>query len=133
MNGTTGTFTYYHCSRQVNYDCKEPFAREKDIVSGLVSICNELIDDPTKLEPGLQAAIDKFTKMIRSTDERYTDSVAIGSYIKYVIQEGSLFEKTRLIRNLDVKILLHDRKTIIQREAKDTAPHFVHMLPTPPL
>lgn len=102
-------------------------------MSGLMSICNELIDDVTRLEPGLRAAIDKFTKIIRSTNEQYTDSVAIGSYIKYVIQEESLFEKTRLIHNLDVKILLHDRKTIIQREAKDTAPHFVHIFPTPPL
>ena len=132
-NGTIGTFMYYHCSRQVNYDCKEPFAREKDIVSGLISICNELIEDVTRLEPGLRAAIDKFMKMIRSTDEIYTDSVAIGNYIKYVIQEGTLFEKTRLIRNLDVNILLHDRKTIIQREAKVPTPHFVHMFPTPPL
>jgi hypothetical protein len=26
--GTTTHHVYYHCSRQVDYDCKEPYVRE---------------------------------------------------------------------------------------------------------
>lgn len=112
QNGNSPTFTYYHCSRQVNRDCKEPFAREQDIADELSLMCNELITDLTKVEPGLHDAIDKFTKMMKVTHENYSPMEMVGGYIKYVLRDGTLFEKTRLVRNLDVKLALHDRKLV---------------------
>lgn len=112
QNGNSPTFTYYHCSRQVKRDCKEPFAREQDIADELSLMCNELITDLTKVEPGLHDAIDKFTKMMKVTHENYSPMEMVGGYIKYVLRDGTLFEKTRLVRNLDVKLALHDRKLV---------------------
>ncbi len=112
QNGNSPTFTYYHCSRQVDRGCKEPFAREKDIVQGLSLMCNELITDLSMVEPGLREAINKFTKMMRVTHETYSSMDMVGGYIKYVLRDGTLFEKTRLVRNLDVKLALHDRKLV---------------------
>jgi DNA invertase Pin-like site-specific DNA recombinase len=112
QNGNSPTFTYYHCSRQVKRDCKEPFAREQDIADELSLMCNELITDLTKVEPGLRDAIDKFTKMMKVTHETYSPMEMVGGYIKYVLRDGTLFEKTRLVRNLDVKLALHDRKLV---------------------
>jgi site-specific DNA recombinase len=112
QNGNTSTFTYYHCSRQVKRDCKEPFARERDIADELSNMCNELITDLTKIEPGLRDAIDKFTKMMKVTHETYSSMEMVGGYIKYVLRDGTLFEKTRLVRNLDVKLALRDRKLV---------------------
>ena len=93
-------------------DCKEPFAREQDITDQLSLMCNELITDLTEVEPGLRAAIDKFTKMMKVTHETYSSMEMVGGYIKYVLHDGTLFEKTRLVRNLDVKLALHDRKLV---------------------
>jgi hypothetical protein len=73
---------------------------------------NELIIDLTKVEPGLQDAIDKFTNMMKVTHENYSPMEMAGGYIKYVLRDGTLFEKTRLVRNLDVKLALHDRKLV---------------------
>lgn len=112
QNGNSPTFTYYHCSRQVKRECKEPFVREQDIVDELSSMCNELITDLTELEPGLRDAIDKFTKMMKITHESYSPDEMIGGYIKYVLRDGTLFEKTRLVRNLSLKLALHDRKLV---------------------
>lgn len=104
---------YYHCSRQVDYRCKEPFGREEDIVEGLIEHCNNLIPDVSQLEPGLQSAIGKFTKILKSTNGTYDERLVVGSYIKYVVRDGSNFEKTRLVRNLNVKLALHDRTVVI--------------------
>ena len=108
-NGARPEFTYYHCSRQVDRTCKEPYAREEDIIKQLTAMCDELITDIADLEPGLREAIDKFTRMMSVTQDIADKNKIVGAYIKYVLREGSNFEKTRLIRNLKVKLTLHDR------------------------
>jgi hypothetical protein len=75
-------------------------------------MCNELITDLTMIEPRLRDAIDKFTRMMKITHETYSSMEMVGGYIKYVLRDGTLFEKTRLVRNLDVKLALHDRKLV---------------------
>lgn len=111
-DGSNNRLVYYHCSRQVKLDCKEPYAREQDIVDELSSMCNELITDLGEVEPGLLEAINKFTRMMKVTHETYSATEMTGGYIKYVLRDGTLFEKTRLIRNLSVELALHDRKLV---------------------
>lgn len=111
-DGTTNTFIYYHCSRQVNYNCSEPYAREEDLIEQLSRACNDLIDDLESAEPNLRKAVDKFIHMIKATQPQLDSSLAIGSYIKYVLNHGTVFEKTRLVRNINKGILLHQRKLI---------------------
>lgn len=93
--------------------CPEPFVREKDITEGLLGMRHELIDDLSRVEPGMQDAIDKFSRMMRATHKSYGNKKLIGGYIQYVLLEGSDFEKTRLVRNLNMKLALHDRKIVI--------------------
>jgi site-specific DNA recombinase len=112
LDGSKNRFVYYHCSRQVKLDCKEPYAREQDIVDGLNSMCNELITNLGEIEPGLCEAIDKFTRMMNVTHETGSSLKMVGSYIKYVLRDGTLFEKTRLVRNLSIEIALKDRKLL---------------------
>lgn len=111
-NGNHKKFVYYHCSRQVNHNCDEPFVRVEVIEQELVKMCDELIKDLTELEPGLRSAIEKFTLMMRATHKGYGKKNLIAGYVKYVLKEGSEFEKTRLVRNLKIKLVLHN-KTII--------------------
>lgn len=82
------------------------------IVSELILMCDELITDTTKLEPGLRDAIDKFTKMMLVTHKTFGKKNMIGGYVKYVLAEGSQFEKTRLVRNLGIRLALHERKLV---------------------
>jgi hypothetical protein len=75
-------------------------------------MCNELITDLTMIEPGLRDAIDKFTKMMKVTHETYSSMEMVGGYIKYVLRDGTLFEKTRLVRNIGIDLALHDRQVV---------------------
>lgn len=114
VDGSTKRFVYYHCSRQVKLDCTEPYAREQDIIDELSLMCNELLTSLEFIEPGLRSAIDKFTNMMNIAHETYGPQNMIGGYIKYVLHSGSLFEKTRLIRNVRVDLILHNRKIIVK-------------------
>lgn len=108
-DGLQRTYTYYHCSRQVDRNCKEPYATESSIINQLSDMCNELITDTHALEPNLRRAIDKFSKMMSMTYVEANPRDIISAYIKYVLHNGTLFERTRLIRNLTIKLVLHER------------------------
>jgi hypothetical protein len=109
VDGTEKVHTYYHCSRQVDRNCKELYATEASIVRQLSEMCDELIIDTSRVEPSLQNAIDVFSKMMNITHNNIDQKTMIGAYTKYVLANGTLFEKTRLVRNLDVKLRLHQR------------------------
>ncbi len=111
-NGASRTHTYYHCSRQVDRNCKELYATEASIIEQLSEMCDELITDIRNLEPSLRSAIDKFAKMMNITYEVQDQHVIVGAYVKYALQNGTPFEKTRLIRNVTTSLALHDRKLV---------------------
>lgn len=64
------------------------------------------------LEPGLRNAIDKFSKMMMVTHKGYSQKNMIARYVKYVLKEGSGFEKTIIVRNLNIKLALFDRRIV---------------------
>lgn len=111
-DGVKNRHVYYHCSRQVQYDCPEPYVKEPAIVQGLIKLSDELITDLTELEPGLRQAIDKYVAMMRSTHPTYAKKNLIPGYIKYVLEHGSEFEKTRLVRNLNVSLALRNKEVV---------------------
>jgi hypothetical protein len=51
--------------------------------------------------------------MMKATHKGYGKKNLIAGYVKYVLQEGSEFEKTRLVRSLNIKLALHDRNIVI--------------------
>lgn len=110
-DGTTSRFVYYHCSRQVKYDCEELFARESDIANSLVEICEIL--SLQGAEPGLKQAINRFALMTGNAHNELTSDRLHSNYIKYVVQDGTEFEKTRLVRNLNTNLALHNRQVVI--------------------
>lgn len=110
-DGTTNRFVYYHCSRQVKYDCAELFARESDIANSLIEICEILSLEGA--EPGLKQAINRFALMTGVAHNGLTSDRLHGNYIKYVVRDGTEFEKTRLVRNLNTNLALHNRQVII--------------------
>jgi hypothetical protein len=64
-DGSKNRFVYYHCSRQVNHDCKEPFVRGMAITSELIRFCDDLISDMTIIEPGLKDAIEHSFRSVK--------------------------------------------------------------------
>jgi hypothetical protein len=59
------------------------------------------------------AVIDKFTAIIRTNDQAFNINKAFRGYAKYILQSGSEFEMTRLIRNMNCKLAIHNR-TIVE-------------------
>lgn len=112
-DGGYNRHVYYHCSRQVKYDCTEPYVKEKDIIDCLINIHDQLINDIDNIEPGLRESMEKFGSMSKMYRPHITRKEYTNNYIDHVLNEGSLYEKTKLIRNIDVELTLYDRQLLI--------------------
>ena len=58
-NGSFNKHVYYHCSRQVDYSCKEPYVKEEIIVEELLRFVDEMAVSRSDCEPGLLLAINR--------------------------------------------------------------------------
>jgi len=110
QSGGSHEYIYYHCSRQVDRSCKEPFAREEDIITQLYQMRKTVLPNVRLFDPGLKNAIDK-----NATISNISFNTSFDRYVKYVLESGTLFERTRLIRNMDANLKLHDRRIILSQ------------------
>lgn len=112
MDGTERKHTYYHCSRQVDRNCKELYATEASVIKQLGEMCDELANNMNDVEPSLKKSIDKFSRMMNITHRTRDQQVVTKAYIRYVLYNGTSFEQTRLIRNMTPSLALHERRLI---------------------
>ena len=112
VDGGSNRHVYYHCSRQVDYNCSEPYVKEERLIETLLAKVSVLELDSKNAEPGLINAINKFTSMIRTKDRSFKSSQAFQAYARYVLEAGSEFERTRLIRNISSNLAIHNRAVI---------------------
>jgi DNA invertase Pin-like site-specific DNA recombinase len=111
-SGRVKRHVYYHCSRQVAYECTEPYVREDRLIDELVNIAHEFKLCSATAEPGLVKAVKNFAAIAKSFSDLPT-SEALPLYARHVLEQGSDFERARLIRNLDVDLSIHDRKIVL--------------------
>jgi site-specific DNA recombinase len=112
-SGTTQRYVYYHCSRQVDYDCKEPYVREDRLMAELLNVTDSFTVSRKTAEPALVKAVEEFTVVARGFDKGLSPKKAFQRYARHILQNGTEFEVTQLIRNLDLSPLIKNRKIVV--------------------
>jgi DNA invertase Pin-like site-specific DNA recombinase len=114
-NGKSNRHVYYHCSRQVNRNCKEPYLSEAQLIEQLLQMTDKL---KINNEPGLNNILHKFASMLETVnpDNKYSSAEISMAYAKYVLEKGTDFEKTQLVRNLNVKLAIHEKKIVVMEQ-----------------
>jgi len=114
IDGGKNRHVYYHCSRQIDYNCKEPYLPEAKLIEELLLISDKLTVDNVAIEPGLAKSIQKFGSMLETVDvnTKYMKPELTKNYARYVLEKGSDFERTQLIRNLKVKLAIHEKRIV---------------------
>jgi DNA invertase Pin-like site-specific DNA recombinase len=108
---------YYHCSRQKDYSCPEPFIDEEKLVKALLRYINftnmahpQMIRQTTALKYYLEE-YEKMRNMIllqQDIDPNH-QPLDLFEYAKYALHNGSLEEKRELINSLGENLYIHDR------------------------
>lgn len=114
-DGSVAKYIYYGCTRSRNINCKEGYIEEKVLISQLTEIVDRIDLDRSGIKKKLEAEIERHKKfhsgIMGKADESYSVKDAdIRNYAKYLLTEGSIFEKRDLLTCLKSKLNLRDKK-----------------------
>lgn len=108
---------YYHCSRQKNYDCPEPYVSEEKLIKELLRFIQftsmahpQLIKQTSKSK----YYIEEYKKtrdmiLLQQDIDPNHKPLNIFEYAKYALHNGSMQEKREIVNTLGGLLYLHDR------------------------
>lgn len=110
-NGEVNYHIYYHCSKYVNFDCREPYVSEEELCKQLIRLIDELDESQITISEKLQGSLLAYQKVIsgilRQEDiEIQEKTQGLKGYAKYALKEGTTKEKAELVKGLKIQLVL---------------------------
>lgn len=120
-DGGFNRHVYYHCTRQVNYDCRERFINEKDLINKIISYIKEHskeIEVTGELERLASRHVEVVERSLisRGLDIGKIDSLA--EYSEFILREGTYKEQGHLIEGIKTTFAIRDREIIPLEKTK---------------
>ena len=111
-DGSLRRHVYYHCSRAKDYNCKEPYINEQNLIKDLVRLIGNLNLKPAKLGEKSNASFTEYQKLASVILERQgiNEEVTFEDYVKHILEHGSVSKKRTLIKNLNLELVLQNRE-----------------------
>ena len=114
-DGTVKKYVYYGCTRSKDKDCKCEYVQEQDLTNQLLELMDKIDLDKSGMKKKLELEIERHKKfhsgiMGKSNQEYTAKDADIRNYAKYLLTEGSLFEKRELLSCLKSALILKNKK-----------------------
>ncbi|OHA25928.1 MAG: hypothetical protein A3D56_02485 [Candidatus Taylorbacteria bacterium RIFCSPHIGHO2_02_FULL_45_35] len=108
-DGSVVKYIYYGCTRSKDLHCKGGYIREEDLILQLIGIIDQVSVDELGMRKRLKDEAERYQKFqtvlgIKGQKVQTMD-VDMKNYAKYVLTEGSIFEKRELLSNLKDKLV----------------------------
>ncbi|MDD4136054.1 MAG: recombinase family protein [Candidatus Shapirobacteria bacterium] len=117
-DGGTNRHVYYFCTKARNIDCKNHAINEKDLLNELIELIDRVDMDELGIKEKIKqeiSRINKFnTEVLGNKKEKNDIDVDIRNYAKYLLKQGTILEKRELLSCLKSKLILKDKKVILQ-------------------
>jgi DNA invertase Pin-like site-specific DNA recombinase len=119
-NGKTTYHVYYHCSRQVNYNCTEPYIEEDILRRQIIKFVEKLDIKELNLSERLKADLENFSKTkneILVLNNIFTEDkeIDLAEYARYILRDGTITEKRNFIIGLNLNIFIHNKELTLEK------------------
>lgn len=119
-DGTHTKYIYYGCSRGKDRSCKNKYIREKELISQLAKIIDEIDLDYLGIKCRLEDELKRFSKFQRvvlGTDGELSnekqEEVNVRMYAKYLLREGTISEKRHLLSSFKSHLIYENKRIYI--------------------
>lgn len=124
-DGTIKRYVYYHCTNH-NGSCKDSYLREEELLSQLLKLVDCLDIDELGTIEIVKTELAKMQKLLSivsriDVDPKTVENIKkidVHACAKLVLQEGSKEEKRQLLDQLKSKIIVKNRKLVIEKTKK---------------
>ena len=114
---------YYHCSRQIDYDCPENYISEEGLIKALFGYINfTYISHPQilNLTQEIRNGINEYKKvrddvLLRQDINPDEKTMDVRDYARHILNNGDIERKRQLIQLFSDQLYLHDRKIVSSR------------------
>ncbi len=118
MNGNIHRYVYYGCCRFNDRNCKSGYMREEDLIEQLTLLIDAVDLDQIGMKEQIKSEIERHKKfqsdvLGKKESSIKVSAVDIRNYAKYLLREGTIFEKRELLSCLKSKLLMSNKKVII--------------------
>lgn len=115
--GGTNRHVYYFCTKAKNIDCKNPPLNEPLLIDALIELIDKIDLNDLGVKTKIEQEISRFNKfrvgVLGQKNKLHVTEVDVRNYAKYLLREGTIYEKRELLVFLTSKLLLKDRKIIL--------------------
>ena len=117
-DGSVNKYIYYGCTRARDLNCKGGYVEEKVLIAQLLELMDKIDLDKSGIKKKLEVEIERHKKfhsgiMGKPSAEYYAKDADIRNYAKYLLSEGSMFEKRDLLTCLKSNLILRDKKLLM--------------------
>lgn len=115
-DGSVRNYIYYSCTRHKDKFCKNPYIREDNLIAQIEEIIDKLDINKLGARHIIDREIERHNKLranvlgIKDPNKVTEEKVDIRAYAKYLLREGTIYEKRELLEQLKNKIQMKDRK-----------------------
>jgi len=116
-DGGVNRHVYYFCTKARNIDCKNPAINEPSLIDELIKLMNRIDLDELGVKSKVEremARLNRFKAMLGEKERNGNIDVNSRDYAKYLLKEGTLIEKRELLSFLKSKLILKDRRILLQ-------------------
>ena len=117
-DGGTNRHVYYFCTKARNIDCKNPPISEPLLIEELIELVDKIDLDDLGVKTKLEQEISRFNKfrigVLGHKNKLHATEIDVRNYAKYLLKEGTITEKRELLSFLKSKLLLKDKKIVLE-------------------
>ena len=117
-NGKFNTHIYYGCTKAKDKSCKCGYINEVDLIKQLQDFVDTIKLKENTVLKKLKEEVTRFKKFQLALAGKSTDITVSNNdtkkYFKFILQNGNITEKRTLLESLDSKILLNQKKILLE-------------------
>ncbi|HRH23136.1 MAG TPA: recombinase family protein [Candidatus Magasanikbacteria bacterium] len=120
QNGNVHRYVYYVCTRNKDQNCRGVSMNEKEIIKQLSEMIDNVSLDRLGIKQKLESEIDRYSQFryavlgLEEEELEKKKNVDMKKYAKYILENGALDEKRKLMQAIKNKLTIVDRKIALK-------------------
>lgn len=108
---------YYHCTRQVSYECPEPYVSQEELTKSIlryISFIETARPQTLKLSDKLKRSMQSYKEirdaiLLQQDVDPDKKLMTFTEYSKHTLKNGTILEKREVVQALGKQLYLHDK------------------------